>query len=748
MTTYTHDKETRQDKLNNLPESLQPLTKERRWVLWKYEDGKNGKKTKVPYQALNPNKKAACDKFNTWSSYEETLDTVDQADGIAYCLQGDCKVSALDLDKCLNDGQLEEWVLEFIERAPTAYLEVTPSGTGIRIIGLSDGEKIHRSFKGVRHGFKSESEGVEVYRKAERFITITGEEFGAVTCKELPSIDDLISAVIKDGDKHQERDFLPFSWTSRTNSVSSARIMTNKEAEELIKREEGCDRSSECFGILADLKQRGNFTAEESVEFFLKYANNEFKGFVNPLHHYTEKGRGTERSIRRDVARMWSKIRSLPQGVTIDDFFCYMPTHQYLCHPSRDFWAGSSINARIDPIEHGVDNDGNPIVSKPSEWLATNRYVDQMTWCPGFDMIIEHQMVHKGGLIPRKDWKCFNLYLPPLPYTGNGTNADKWMDHIEKVYGTNEAEHLIEWFAYKVQKPREKINYGIVLTGPQGVGKDTLLAPVRRAVGEWNFAEASPHQITGSFNPFIKSVILRINEARDLGDLNRYQFYEHMKIYMSAPPETLTCNEKNLREHPIFNVMGVVITTNHKSDGIYLPADDRRHYAVGTALCKEDFTPEYWDDLWNYYYSGGLDDVAKFLSEFDIKNFDPHAAPPKTATWWEIVNSNRDPQDAELGDIIDKLINKKATTIDKILRNASDDFSKWIREPKHSKQFLRRMESCGYVSVNNPGRKDGYWLVDGKRKNIFALATLNPAKRMDEARKFAEKGTKDDESDY
>src|SRR5215813_5765367 len=111
----------------------------------------------------------------------------------------------------------------------------------------------------------------------------------------------------------------------------------------------------------------------------------------------------------------------------------------------------------------------------------------------------------------------------------------------------------------------------------QGIGKDTILEPVKRAVGPWNFCEVSPAHLLGRFNGYIKSVILRVSEARDLGDIDRYAFYDHMKVYTAAPPDVLRCDEKNLREYSVMNVCGVIITTNHKADGIYLPADDRRH---------------------------------------------------------------------------------------------------------------------------------------------------------------------------
>ena len=73
----------------------------------------------------------------------------------------------------------------------------------------------------------------------------------------------------------------------------------------------------------------------------------------------------------------------------------------------------------------------------------------------------------------------------------------------------------------------------------------------------------TPGHLLGQFNSF--SVILRVNEARDLGDVNRFSFYDHTKIYTAAPPDVLRVNEKNLREYYVFNVLGFLITTNHKT---------------------------------------------------------------------------------------------------------------------------------------------------------------------------------------
>ena len=91
----------------------------------------------------------------------------------------------------------------------------------------------------------------------------------------------------------------------------------------------------------------------------------------------------------------------------------------------------------------------------------------------------------------------------------------------------------------RVQRPEDKINHALVLGGKQGIGKDTLLEPVKQAVGPWNFCEVSPQQVLGRFNGFLRSVILRVSEARDLGEFDRFAFYDHLKAFVAAPPDVL-----------------------------------------------------------------------------------------------------------------------------------------------------------------------------------------------------------------
>jgi hypothetical protein len=82
-----------------------------------------------------------------------------------------------------------------VASADGAYVEVTVSGAGLRILGLGTGKPVHRKF-----AIRSERKGaaVEVYRKATRFITVSGAEISH--CAGLTSIDALIDRLVGEHD--------------------------------------------------------------------------------------------------------------------------------------------------------------------------------------------------------------------------------------------------------------------------------------------------------------------------------------------------------------------------------------------------------------------------------------------------------------------------------------------------------------------------------------------------------------------
>ena len=420
-----------------------------------------------------------------------------------------------------------------------------------------------------------------------------------------------------------------------------------------------------------------------------------------------------------------------------EDFWAHGPSNKYIYSPTGDLWVPESVNKRVRAVPIG-----GSATQRPTEWLSQRRSVQQTTWAPGEPEIIEDRLIGVNGWFEKQGARVYNYYRAPTTEGGDPTKAGRWLDHVKMVY-PDDWEHVVAWLAQRVQRPGVKINHALVLGGRSGIGKDTILEPVIYAVGSQNVKEASPRQIAGRFNSFIRAVILRVNEAHDVGDeyKARYAFYDQMKTYIASPPEFLTYEAKFRDPEMIPNVVGVVYTTNYRTDGVYLEEDDRRHYMTWSPISSADVPggPEYFDSIYRWFDDGGREHVAALLRGWDLSRFDPKAPPPKTEAWWDVVNAGRAPEESELAGLIEELGSPDAITLRQLVKKANEmlqqygimtgangNLAGWLLERKNQRVIPHKMEAAGYVAVRNPEAKDGRWKVGSDRVVIYARGSLTP----------------------
>jgi hypothetical protein len=347
-----------------------------------------------------------------------------------------------------------------------------------------------------------------------------------------------------------------------------------------------------------------------------------------------------------------------------------------------------------------------------------------MTWAPGLPEIIEGRGIMEGGWFDDPGLRCYNQYRPSDIKLGDASKAGPWLDLVRFNY-PDDADHIITYFAHRVQHPEVKINHALVLLGAPGIGKDTMIEPLARAVGTWNFQEIGPHNLLEPFNPYVKAVVLRISEAKDMGEVNRFQLYERCKTLTAAPPDVLRVNEKNRPHQQILNVCGVLITSNYKTDCLYLPPDDRRHYVACSDRKQEDFEPEHWTKMASWCEAGGFGHVAAYLAEYDLTGFDPKAPPLKTRAFWNIADANQAPEDAELADVLDTLGRPEVVTIDAMINVSNySELSMWLKERKNRRVIPHRMEKCGYTPTRNDTADDGLWRINKRRQVVYGRSDV------------------------
>jgi primase-polymerase (primpol)-like protein len=142
------------------------LARRPQWVCWRAEL-RDGKMTKVPYIAGSERRASSTDLM-TWRTFDEAVAAYERAeppyDGIGFVFSSGDAYCGIDLDHCRDPetGDIAPWAQEIIDAVQDAYIEASPSGSGVHVI-----------CEGTIRGGAVRSGDIEMYDRS-RFFTITG----------------------------------------------------------------------------------------------------------------------------------------------------------------------------------------------------------------------------------------------------------------------------------------------------------------------------------------------------------------------------------------------------------------------------------------------------------------------------------------------------------------------------------------------------------------------------------------------
>ena len=149
----------------NIPPELKAL---RRWAVWKaIWNPERNKYDKVPYDG---NHRGLSTKLvESWGDYDSAAMTLrlnpTRYHGLGLVLTGITDVVGIDLDNCREGTTIAPWAREIVE-SMGSYTEISPSGTGLRILAHGSTED----------DWNNHDVGIEVYGgHSARFLTITGD---------------------------------------------------------------------------------------------------------------------------------------------------------------------------------------------------------------------------------------------------------------------------------------------------------------------------------------------------------------------------------------------------------------------------------------------------------------------------------------------------------------------------------------------------------------------------------------------
>lgn len=654
----------------------------------------------------------------------------------------------VDLDRCW-DAAVGAWkpiVAEVMAWVPDAYIEVSHSGTGLHFIFTADLPDGHRCKSAL---------GVEMYSD-RRFIALTGthargradvdytavmpafmERFGLMP-EPLPALPEEGRSRLWDGPEDDDALLaLMLAQTAHTGAQmfdggATAAQVWQMDAPALARawpaegRSDGLafDHSSADMGMMSHLSY---FTGRDLVRMqrlferwpgYREWKYQRARGY----HMSRVLARGsTNKHVlgERKMLALGGRAAEANAGPVVEpgEFYAYLPGHNYYFRPKGDFWPAASVDDLIGRVALP-----NGHTQKATVYLAQNHAVHDRTWWPGKPEIIDNYLFRDGGMVEAPGKRALNMYRPPLPPMGNPHDVQLWLDHIAMLYPDHWGV-VVRWMAFVAQNPGVKVNWALVLGGGSRIGKDSILAPLLRAVGEWNFKDVTPDLILKSdFNEYLQCCVLRINEMKDTDKGGMFQLYNRLKTVIAAPPGTHRINPKGEKPFIIPNLNATVMTTNYQTGGMYLPSDDGRHFVVWSYIVRSVVGDEHYIKLWRWLNSGGMENCAAYLMAIDVHDFDHMSPPEKTPAFWAMVDGGQSDETSDLKDIVDKLGDRRFT-LDELAMAArlanNPTLHDWLKVAGKYK-IRRALDDAGVQQDWNDGDKQrGRWLIAGKPTTCY-----------------------------
>jgi hypothetical protein len=150
------------------------LSAEKSWTLWHGEYRDNGKLHKEPRRLTGSN--GSSTDPSAWTTFVRAVAHASKHNdyyGIGFVFAPESEYGGVDLDACLDPktGEIKPWAEEIISSANT-YAEVSPSGTGVKLVGRFKLPPMSGHSKKLNG---ETGEAVEVYDRG-RFFTVTGRQ--------------------------------------------------------------------------------------------------------------------------------------------------------------------------------------------------------------------------------------------------------------------------------------------------------------------------------------------------------------------------------------------------------------------------------------------------------------------------------------------------------------------------------------------------------------------------------------------
>ncbi len=222
------------------------------WVVWRFVQLKNGKKSKVPYSALSLKKTGPSAEYcESWCSYEDAsaIANENHFNGTGFVIPDGYGV--IDIDHADDDFIRE------IHELVNSYMEKSPSGEGVHIIFTVDTKRIPQNNGKLDGYFTNNRElGMEIYLGGltNRYMTYTGN---ALTDD---NVNDCTNAIREFLDKYMKKNI-----SDKSEEIRMALSESVLSDEEILKNARNAENRKK-FIRLYDLREIEDYPSQSEAD--------------------------------------------------------------------------------------------------------------------------------------------------------------------------------------------------------------------------------------------------------------------------------------------------------------------------------------------------------------------------------------------------------------------------------------------------------------------------------------------------
>lgn len=249
-----------------------------------------------------------------------------------------------------------------------------------------------------------------------------------------------------------------------------------------------------------------------------------------------------------------------------------------------------------------------------------------------------------------EDKPFVNIYRPSR-LQPNAETAEEagtiFQEHIANLVAEPEYQrHLIDFLAYHIQHPGQKIRHAVLLQSTPGAGKTFIAVALSAMLGAGNVRKLSASAVLDSqYNDWAYGRQIIIMEEVRVAGSNRYAVMDKLKPLISD--DEISYSKKYEDNQTVPNTCNYLMFTNHH-DSLAVHDDDRRYFVVASPLQRPEQVAAlggqpYFDRLFGMVKANAAG-LRSWFEQWTISpNFNPDARAPMTKYLKELAEAAASP---------------------------------------------------------------------------------------------------------